>query len=322
MKASLADNAQLERFLVGHGWQSGHIARQIGAGNRHGVFLLEDSNRRAVLKIHEPCVAGRRDAFAHEALLHSFYAEQVGDLVPRLIAQDAGCRSLLFEHVPGQPVAGEESRLDDVARMTAFLLETNRPEVLERARQARLPRASDAGLSASEHWQCASSRLDALLGLPVTDEPTFAMQDFVRSELWPALAESKPDDGAPVQPCLSPSDFGFHNVIRRENGSFCFLDFEQAGWDDPAKMAADLILQPEAPLAEDHAKALVEALGAAELFGSELTRRIAGVMTCQKVKWTAIILNVFQRQGLSSESKLARLSKAREYWFEVSNSPS
>ena len=314
MKAGLADSAQLERFLFGHGWQSGDIARQIGAGNRHGVFLLEDANRRAVLKIHEPCVAGRRDAFAHEALLHSFYAEQVGDLVPRLIAQDAGCRALLFDHVPGEPVAGEESHLDDVARMAVFLLETNRPEVLERARQARLPRASDAGLLASEHWQCASSRLDALLGLPLLDEDTAAMQDFVRSELRPALAEIKPDEEAPVPPCLSPSDFGFHNVIRREDRSFCFFDFEHAGWDDPAKLAADFILQPEAPLAAQAAEHFTDALRNGGIFGPQLASRVRRVLSIQKCKWTAIMLNVFDRAAASHEAKAARLAKAAAYW--------
>jgi hypothetical protein len=314
MNAGLAGNTQLERFLVGHGWQSGHIARQIGAGNRHGVFLLEDSNRRAVLKIHEPCVAGRRDAFAHEALLHSFYAEQVGDLVPRLIAQDAGCRSLLFEHVPGQPVAGEESRLDDVARMTAFLLETNRPEVLARARKARLPRASDAGLSAAEHWQCALSRLDALLGLPVTDEATAAMQGFVRSELRPALADRKPGEDPPVAPCLSPSDFGFHNVIRRQNGSFCFLDFEHAGWDDPAKLATDFILQPEAPLNAVAAEHFTDALLDGAIFGPLLRSRVRQLLPIQKCKWTAIILNVFVRAAAPAEAKSSKLAKAVVYW--------
>lgn len=316
-KVSLADNAQLECFLSGHGWQIRQIVRQMGAGNRHGVVLLEDRSRRAVLKIHEPAVAGRRDAFTHEALLHSFYSEQVGNLVPRLIAQDAGCRTLLFEHVPGEPVAGEESRLGDVARMAGFLLETNQPEVLERARRARLPHASDAGLSALEHWQCASSRLDALLGLPLTDEATAAMQDFVRSELRPALAKSKPNETAPVPPCLSPSDFGFHNVIRRADSSFCFLDFEHAGWDDPAKLVADFILQPEAPLSKEQAKVYVEALGNEEPFGSDLPGRLFAVMPVQKVKWTVIILNVFQRESSLQETKLARLSKARDYWRQV-----
>jgi len=314
MKAGFAGNAQLERFLAGHGWQTGQIAQQMGAGNRHGVFLLEDGNRRAVLKVHEPSVAGRRDAFGHEALMHAFYADQVGDSVPRLVAQEPGCRALLFEHVPGEPVAGERSRLADVARMADFLLETNRPEVLERARQVQLPRASDAGLSAAEHWQCASSRLDALLGLPVTDEPTAAMQDFVGSELRPALAESKPDESAPVPPCLSPSDFGFHNVIRRENGSFCFLDFEHAGWDDPAKLAADFILQPEAPLTSQAAERFTDALSDGAIFGPQLASRVRRILPIQKCKWTAIILNVFDRAAAPAEAKTARLAKAIGYW--------
>lgn len=318
MKAGFAGNAQFERFLAGHGWQTAQITRHMGAGNRHGVFLLEDGNRRAVLKVHEPSVAGRRDAFGHEALMHAFYAEQVGDSVPRLVAQDPGCRALLFEHVLGEPVAGEQSRSDDVARMADFLLETNRPEVLERARQAQLPRASDAGLSAAEHWQCASSRLDALLGLPVTDEPTAAMQDFVGSELRPALAESKPDEEAPAPSCLSPSDFGFHNVIRRENGSFCFLDFEHAGWDDPAKLAADFILQPEAPLTSQAAERFMDTLRDGVIFGPQLALRVRRILPIQKCKWTTIILNAFDRAAVSDGAKAARLAKASAYWRSAS----
>lgn len=314
MKAGLADSAQLRSFLAAQGWQTGHMAQQIGAGNRHGVVLLENGSRRAVLKIHESTVAGRRDAFKHEALLHSFYSEQVGNLVPRLIAQDAGCRALLFEHVPGELVAGEESRLDDVASMAGFLLETNRPEVLERAWQARLPRASEAGFSNAEHWRCASSRLDALLTLPVTDEPTAAMQDFVHSELRPALQESKPEEEAPVPPCLSPSDFGFHNVLRRKNGSFCFFDFEHAGWDDPAKLAADFILQPEAPLSAQAAKRFTDSLRDRAIFVPQLASRVRRILPIQKCKWTAIILSIFDRAAAADEAKAVRLGKAAAYW--------
>lgn len=314
MNAGLEDNAQLKRFLAGHGWQTEQIARQMGAGNRHGVFLLADGQRRAVLKVHEPAVSGRRDAFAHEALMHTFYAEQVGDLVPRLVAQDAVCRCLIFEYVPGESVAGEKPRLNDVARMAGFLLETNLPGVLERARQAQLPFASDAGLSAAEHWQCALSRLDALLALPVKDNVTIAMQDFVRSELRTALIMGKPNIDASELPSLSPSDFGFHNVIRRENGSFCFFDFEHAGWDDPAKLAADFILQPEAPLCVKEAERFTDALCNEAIFGPLLASRVRRILPIQKCKWTAIILNIFERAAAADEAKVTRLVKAAAYW--------
>lgn len=318
MKARFADSQEVRRFLAGEGWQTEHIARQLGAANRHEVCLLENGDRRAVLKIHEPAAAGRRDAFAHEALLHAFYAEQVRDRVPRLIARDKECHALLFEHVEGTPMAGEEISLGDVARMGEFLVETNRPEVLERARQAQLPAASDCGLAAAEHWQCALSRVDALLALPTADEATVAMQDFVRAELQPALVMNKPDASLPAEPCLSPSDFGFHNVIRRANGAFCFLDFEHAGWDDPAKLVADFILQPEAPLSVEAAEMLMDALRDGAIFGPQLALHVRRILPLQRCKWTAIILNVFDRAASSAETKSARLAKAVAYWRSVS----
>lgn len=314
MKSRFADSQEIRRFLAREGWQSEHIVRQMGAANRHEVFLLESGDRRAVLKIHEPATAGRRDAFAHEALLHAFYAEQVGNWVPRLSAQDKDSRALLFEHVEGAPMAGDGSCLADVARMAEFILETNRPEVLERARQAQLPAASDSGLSSAEHWQCALSRVEALLSLPAADEATVAMQNFVRAELQPALAKSKPDGSRPAEACLSPSDFGFHNVIRRANDAFCFLDFEHAGWDDPAKLIADFALQPEASLSEAVARHFVDSFGGAAPFSNGLEERVSEILGIQKCKWTSIILNVFARSVADPAIKAARLGKAIEYW--------
>jgi hypothetical protein len=314
MTTRWSESDGLQRFLAGEGWRTGHPARQMGAANRHRVFLLTNGARQAVLKLHEPSAAGRRDGFAHEARLHSFYAEQAGDYVPRLLAQDAGCRALLFEYVQGAPLAGSGASSADVAQMVEFLLRTNRPEILERARQSGVPAASDCGLSAAEHWQCASSRLDALLGLKAADEAVVAMQDFVRSELRPALATSKPDPGPAVLPCLSPSDFGFHNVIRRESGSLCFIDFEHAGWDDPAKLSADFILQPEAPLSAAAAEFSVQALNTTEPFGHDLASRVRQILPIQKCKWAAIILNVFGREAVPKETKSARLAKAIDYW--------
>lgn len=318
MNDGSAHSMQLKYFLAEHGWKVEHIAHQMGAGNRHRVYLLADADRRAVLKIHEPAVKGRRDAFTHEVLMHSFYAKQVSELVPRFVAHDWGCRALLFEHVAGELVVGEVCRSDDVERMAGFLLETNRPEVLEHARRAQLPRASDAGISAAEHWQCASLRLDALLTLPLTDDATADMQDFVRSELRPALAEINPDQVPAVAPFLSPSDFGFHNVIRREDDSLCFLDFEHAGWDDPGKLVADFILQPQAPLPAEAVERFTDALRPGRFFEPQLASRVSRIAPIQKCKWTAIILNIFERAAAPEEAKVARLAKATAYWRSVS----
>jgi Ser/Thr protein kinase RdoA (MazF antagonist) len=312
MKSLLPEKEGLRRFLADQGWQAVDAIRQMGAANRHGVFLLERGDRRAVLKLHEPRVPGRRDAFAHEVLMHSFYAEEVAEFVPQLLAHDAGVRALLIDYVQGEPVSGPSK--DDVRYMAGFLSETNRADMLDRARKRQLPPASESGSSAVEHWQCALLRLDVLLALHATDDATMAMQEFVRSEVRPALAAAKPDAGIAVALCLSPSDFGFHNVIRRADGSFCFIDFEHAGWDDPAKLAADFILQPDAPMAVETAEYFIAALQDAAGFGPQFADRVAQLIPIQKGKWTAIILNVFGRDTLREEDKAARLGKSMDYW--------
>ena len=48
---------------------------------------------------------------------------------------------------------------------------------------------------------------------------------------------------------LSPSDFGFHNVIKKNKKLF-FFDFEYAGMDDPVKLISDFICQPDYQLSK------------------------------------------------------------------------
>ena len=312
MKSVLPECHRLTGFLSGQGWQKDEAVRQLGAGNRHGVFLLESGDRRAVLKMHETATAGRRDTFAHEVLMHSFYAAETRGAVPVLLAHDEACRAILFDHVRGEVVVGvEEAVLEQLAR---FLVESNAPNILERARKHGLPMASESGTCASDHWRCAVDRLDSLLGSARADDVTAEMHDFLRSEVQPALGALKPSDGSAVRLCLSPSDFGLHNVLRRDDGSFCFLDFEHAGWDDPAKLAADLILQPEMPLCAEAAQCFLRSLGVAGPFGGNIRERVRETLAIQKCKWTVIILNVFARPGVPPRVKADRLAKAMSYW--------
>jgi len=310
----LPGGKELDAFLAGEGWSKSNAVRRMGSANRHGVFLLESGPRRAVLKIHESFSAGRRDAFAHEVVMHSFYSSRLGASVPAIRARSAECRAILFEYVAGSTLTGREDGMQDIDAMARFIVESNRPEVLEEARRAAVPKASESGVSAHDHWRCAAARVDELLGTVARDEDTALMQQFVRAEVLPALTAEEPGDSSSSWQCLSPSDFGFHNVIRREDGSLCFLDFEHAGWDDPAKLVADFILQPEARLAEPAARRFIQSLGSAAPFNAGLKSRVSEILMAQKCKWTAIILNVFVRSIADPAIKASRLAKATEYW--------
>ena len=51
--------------------------------------------------------------------------------------------------------------------------------------------------------------------------------------------------------CIFSSDFGFHNALIDESGTVYLLDFEYAGWDDPAKLVCDFSNQPDMLLPEE-----------------------------------------------------------------------
>ena len=66
---------------------------------------------------------------------------------------------------------------------------------------------------------------------------------------------------------LVPSDFGFHNSLRRKDGSLAFVDFEYFGWDDPVKLSADILLHPGRTLAAPQRLRFRRA--ACELYGDD-----------------------------------------------------
>ncbi len=119
----------------------------------------------------------------------------------------------------------------------------------------------------------------------------------------------------------SPSDFGFHNALRRSGGQVVFLDFEYFGWDDPAKLVSDFLLHPRNPLpAQLKTCFLRQSL---ELYGDlpGAGSRLLALYPLVGLAWCAIMLNVFTRAslerrefagaGAGEELLAAQLGKAR-----------
>jgi hypothetical protein len=108
---------------------------------------------------------------------------------------------------------------------------------------------------------------------------------------------------------LSPSDFGFHNALADKDGKLYFMDFEYAGWDDPAKMVCDLFCQPEIPLPRWCYSYIVENV-VKDLGDPDMQRqRIEMLLPVYKIKWCCIILNEFLPRGRSRRVFLKKTLK-------------
>jgi len=115
---------------------------------------------------------------------------------------------------------------------------------------------------------------------------------------WPPEAEITENERT-----LSPSDFGFHNALRRTDG-IVFLDFEYFGWDDPAKMIADFLLHPAMELAQDLKRRFMAQVLTNFNDNHHLAVRVEIVYPLFGLKWCLILLNEFiprelQRRGFA-----------------------
>jgi phosphotransferase family enzyme len=95
------------------------------------------------------------------------------------------------------------------------------------------------------------------------------------------------------QRTLSPSDFGFHNAIRRPSGLLAFVDFEYFGWDDPAKTVADFLLHPGMLLSQTLKKRFADGFLQKFAFVRDLPARARIVYPLYGLKWCLILLNDF-----------------------------
>ncbi len=92
---------------------------------------------------------------------------------------------------------------------------------------------------------------------------------------------------------LSPSDVGFHNILADAGGTARFVDFEYFGWDDPAKTAADFMLEPAVPFPAGLRGFFLEKFAESVPVDPDFRKRLAVVFPLLGLKWALIILNDF-----------------------------
>jgi hypothetical protein len=116
---------------------------------------------------------------------------------------------------------------------------------------------------------------------------------------------------------LVPSDFGFHNSLRKLDGTLAFVDFEYFGWDDPVKLTADILLHPGRPLAAQQRGRFRQA--ATQLYGGDpaFATRLSAYLPLFGLRWVLILLNEFiperwQRRVLAGETGSWSEVKARQ----------
>lgn len=303
------------------------------SGGNNRTYRLETANGVYALKQYFRQAADKRDRLASEYAFLAYANSVAEGMVPRHYAMDSTTGLALYEFVQGQPLQAAQLSTTDIASAAAFFRALNQPELQERA--SHLPHASEACFSIREHLNLIDARIAGLQQItPEQEEDKLAVQRIEDLAVrWKAVAANvkvtarvdKIDIAQPLAPeqcCVSPSDFGFHNALRLADGRLCFLDFEYAGWDDPAKMVGDFFSQLAIPVPSDYFDAFTEAVMAPFPDSESLIRRAQILRPVYQIKWCCIALNVFIPANLArrqfanpslnvSDLKLVQLEKAQ-----------
>lgn len=277
-------------------------------GRNNRVYRLQSAAGTHLMKLYFHHEQDTRDRLGHEtAFLH--HLELSGCTVaPHLFASIPSDHAALLEYIEGTPFSLPQIDAECVDQASEFYLLANTNRSSPAARE--IPIASEACFSIHEHLALTQRRVDRLSEILLNDEFDVAADIFahkgiadawhqIRANIlaeWPNQADR--DALLPrSERCLSPSDFGFHNALREASGRIRFLDFEYAGWDDPAKLICDFANQPDLPLSITLSARFADVLIAANANPGELARRVTALRPLYQIKWACICLNDFLRTG-------------------------
>lgn len=254
--------------------------------------------------------------------------------LPEPLAQGPAGHCALYEFIPGRKLTHDEITGERVNEALRFFQQVN--EFKSQRQAGGLPQGSEACFTLHEHCHCVKRRIGRLQKIEPTEEIDEQAVSFIRNDLtgaWDQIREyvslqtgrlglSEVSPLAHGDRCLSPSDFGFHNALLTPVGTIKFIDFEYAGWDDPAKTVCDFFCQPEKPVPLDCFEAF--ARGVAEGLSAPAMHlvRFRTLLPVYQVKWCCIMLNDFLPTGASrrqfargregsQQRKLHQLAKAR-----------
>lgn len=284
---------------------------RLGGGRNSRVWAVELPQGTVVLKAYHRSLSDQRHRLEHEHgafdLLHEYHIHDT----PRTLHVDTDLGVAVYSHIQGQPYAPNtagEKVVQPFVALTARLHMLARALPTERA--ASIPWATDACKSLTIWEQCVEDRLERLLTRPRQNERDEEMADFVTKVVSPAwrrhrdkardvYARLQRDPVAVLaehERTLSPSDMGFHNALRKPDGSLAFVDFEYFGWDDPTKLLSDFVLHPGMHLTENQQHFFIDTL--LERFAMpDLEERLQAMRPLFATAWCCILLNEFLKDG-------------------------
>ena len=288
-------------LLVKSGVVAPYRFQAIAGGGNNRVYRVESATATILLKAYFRHPDDPRDRLTADYGFSRFAWDVGVRALPRPLAEDREAGMAAYEFVEGRKLLAEEVTDLRVDEALAFFRDVNDHRCDPRVTE--VPSASEACFTIVDHLGCVERRFERLRGIDPESPSGVQAVDLVEGRMRPAwsrvraaVAAGSASGDEPLTAgdrCLSPSDFGFHNALLAADGRLRFLDFEYAGWDDPAKMVCDFFCQPALPAPRGTMAWFVEAVARLSRAPEAFIARAALLMPVYELKWCCIMLNEF-----------------------------
>jgi len=246
-----------------------------------------------------------------------FLRKQVGTLVPAAILADPDRNYAIYSFESGAAKPAGDLSLAEVEAMArgaaalhaispdsagcpdfppaiaaAFSIEQTLRLIADRLVrfEAAAPTSRDADVRAFAARIPVRALIGELIARAVGILPTVARSRVLPREEWR----------------LSNADFATHNLLVRPDGNVCSVDWEYAGWDDPARLVAGFLAHVRSlSISSEHAQRFLRTYAEVRCLPEAELARIAGLRLLHEVEWAAIHLD-----GMT-EARLQRFLHAR-----------
>ena len=296
--------SQIKEFVGKNGIFSVNSIKQMKNGRNSQVYLIEHGNDNWIVKKYHRHTNDPRNRLANEFCFLTFLSNNEVNQIAEPIAFDSEKNLGLYSYLPGELPELINSNL--VNQACEFIRQINESSNKESIKT--LSNASEACFSIISHINCIKKRVTRLNNIIPASPIQYDVSAFVKSTLVSSLNKITKDivnkfsvkklkQTLPYElRIISPSDFGFQNTII-DNDILYFLDFEYAGWDDPAKLICDFGCHPEIPIKDEYLQIFKNSFLTWLKYAEDSINRSEILMPLYRLKWCCIMLNEFTSEG-------------------------
>tara|TARA_Y100000590_G_scaffold260041_1_gene292105 strand:+ start:4205 stop:5851 length:1647 start_codon:yes stop_codon:yes gene_type:complete len=315
------------------------VKKILGRGNSSIFKISLFNNKSYAIKYYPDQQLDSRPRLDREFIALELLSNNKLNCVPKPINKNSILNIGAYEWINGEKI--ENPTIEDMDQVIDFVKKLM--ILSNNIKFEKIDKASEACLSYDELIHQIEKRFIRLQEKNIKSKDLSEFLNTMFYPLWNNIKEKSsvvwPEESRgknlhQAKQILSPSDFGFHNCLKGDDGYLKFIDFEYFGWDDPVKLTADFIWHPGMNLNSKLKKKWKSAMIKLFVKDNFFIERLNIAMPIYGMRWIMIILNDFLPEVVQKRKEIMQnfnkdydiheiqkkqLKKSKEYYKEVEN---